>query len=58
MTFDAVTGDRLGRSGESSTKLKIIRYQLVAAPRASFPKPHLTLEESFISLVRRQNVVA
>jgi len=58
MTPDAVTGDRLGRSGESSTKLKIIRYQLVVGAASFVPQAHLTLDEPFIPLVRRQIVVA
>jgi len=50
--------DRLGRSGESSTKLKIIRYQLVVGAASFVPQAHLTLDEPFIPLVRRQIVVA
>jgi hypothetical protein len=50
MTVDAVTGDRLGRSGESSTKLKIIRYQLVAGAASFVRQPHRTLDEPIISL--------
>lgn len=36
----------------------MIRYQLVAGAASFVPQPHLTLDEPFISLVRRQIVVA